>query len=524
MKNPKRWTPWLLILALAATAGAQETKKTVSMSLQDCIAQTLKNNLGVAIQVLGPQYAQAGVALADEFFLPTFTLGFNKQHSTQVSYSFLDSSGNTKIVTTTTNYSFSGVQNLPLGGAFTLSATGYDTSSNQAYQTINQRLGTTLRFSLTQPLLRNFGTMASHYNILVAKNTRAVSDTQLTQSLLDTILSVETAYWNLVYNMENLKVGQQSIQLAQDLLDMNKRMVEVGTLAPTEILTAQAEVATREADIIQFETQVQGASDQLKTLLNMPDEEQKAIGLITPTDTPTVEEHKVNLDEAVATALQYRPDLASYKLGVDLQQLNLRYTKNQLLPELDLNAYYSGSGISGTQILYQDNNPIQFPNPIGTVPGNISGAIKDTLKFLYPNWSVGLTLTVPVANFVSRAAMAEAKVSLQQAILTLKNQKLQDLLQIRNDIRAIEANFKRINAYRVARELAEQKVSTEQEKFKVGQSTNYMVLSYQRDLGTARTSEVNAIVAYNVSLAALDHDLGLSLKTRNVQLTDFIQK
>jgi outer membrane protein TolC len=520
MKKYQRWALGLFILVLAATAGAGEDKKTVSLSLQDCIAQTLKNNVGVAIQVLGPEYAETSVALAKEAFLPTFVLGYSKSDSTYVSYSVLTSIGNT--ISKSSNYSFTGTQFLPGGGTFILSGSGYETNSNQLYQTINPRFGTTLAFQLTQPLLRNFGLEVSRYAILVAKNSVAVSDTQLEQSLLDTILTVETAYWNLVYNMENLKVGQQSIQLAQELLEMNKRMVEVGSLAPTEILTAEAEVATREADIIQFETQVQGASDQLKVLLNMPDDEQKATGLIVPTDSPTLEERKVDLDEALATALQYRPDLASDKLGVELRQLNVRYYRNQYLPELDFSAYYSGSAVSGTQILY-NGNPVLGAPVIGTIPGNFSQAIRDTLKFKYPYWSLGLTLTIPVADFTSRASYAQAQVSLKQAVLTLKNQKLQDFLQIRNDVRSVVSNFKRINAYRVARELAEQKVTTEREKFKVGQSTDYLVLSYQRDLGTARTSEINAVVAYNVSLATLDHDLGISLKTRNVQFTDYLR-
>jgi outer membrane protein TolC len=520
MKHHKRWTVWLSILVLAAAAGAQENTAAESLSLQDCIAQALKNNLGVAIQVLGPQYAQASESLAKEAFLPTFSLGFSKQGSTSVSYSFLDSSGN--ITSRTSNYNFSGTQFLPYGGTFTLSATGYETSSNQNYQTINPRFGTTLRFLFSQPLLKNFGYDISRYNILVAKKSLSISVTQLKQSLLDTIYSVESAYWNLVYAIENLKVGQQAVGLAQDLLDINKRMVEVGTLAPTEILSAESALASRQADIIQFETQVQGASDQLRVLLNMPSDDIKTNRMITPKDSPTVEEHKIDLDTALATALEYRPDLASGQLGIDLQQLNQRYVKNQLLPELDLTAYYSGSGISGTEILY-DGNPLLGAPVIGTIPGNFSGAIRDTLKFKYPNWSVGLSLTIPVADFVSRAAAAEARVTLQQAVLSLKNQKLQDFLQIRNDIRAVDSNFKRINAYRVARQLAEQTLATEQEKFRVGQSTNYLVLSYQTSLETARISELNAIVAYNISLATLDHDLGISLKDRNVQLTDYFK-
>jgi outer membrane protein TolC len=511
----------LTAIILAAAGWAQDNARTLSLSLQDCVAKTIEHNLGLAIQVLNPQISSAAMTRAQERFMPTFSLGFNKNSSTSVSYSFLDSAGN--IVDATDNYTFSGSQFVPFGGTFILSFTGYKTDSTRAYQTINPRFGTTLRFNFSQPLLRNFGYNTSRYSILVARNNLNVSEYQLKTSLMDTIYNVENSYWGLVYAIENLRVRQQSLDLARDLLEKNKRSVEIGTLAPIEILSAQAEVATREADLIQAETQVKSAEDQLKVLINMPEDEARAVDTVKPLDSPSFEEHKTNLDEALATALQFRPDLEASKIGVQTQQLNLNYAKNQILPDLNLTASYSGQGISGTQILYQDNNPIQFPDPIGTIPGNISGAIKDTLKFIYPNWSVGLTLSLPTYNFFTKASYVQARLNLRQAMLTLENQQQQIFLEIKNAVRSVDANFKRIAAYRLARELAEQKLAAEEEKLKVGQSTNYMVLSYQRDLANARISELNAIIAYNVSLAGLDRSLGVSLRNKNVKLTDYSQ-
>jgi len=520
MKKQFRWALGLWVIALALPAWPQENPKTVSLSLQDCIAQTLKNNLGVAIQVLNPLQAKNAVTLAKEFFLPTFSLGANKQSSTSVSYSFIDSSGN--IISKTNNYTFSAIQNVPFGGQFTLSATGYETNSNQNYQTINPRFGTTLRFNFTQPLLQNFGYDISRYNILVARNGLATSDSQLKQTLLDTIYSVESAYWTLVYSIDNLSDKRYSVQLAKDLLEKNQRSVEVGIMAPMDVLTAEAEIATREADLIQAETQVKSAEDQLKVLLNMPEDEQRAIDSIKPLDSPDLEERKVGLDEALGTAFQLRADLATSKLGIELQQLNVRYARNQVLPALNFSASYSGSGVSGTEILY-DGNPLLGAPVIGTIPGNFSGAVKDTLAFKYPGWSFGLTLSIPVSDFTTTAIYAQARVSLRQALLTLQNTQQQAILEIKNSLRAVEANFKRITAYKAARILAEQKLVNEEEKLKVGQSTNYMVLSYQRDLADAKASELNAIITYNVSLASLDHSLGVSLRNRNVKLTDYIQ-
>jgi len=523
MKKKHRWALGLLLIVLAAAGWTQNSPRVMSISLEDAIARTLKNNLGLAIQVLGPQQAEYSVALAKEKFLPTVALSYQKQNNNSPSVTYIDASGN--LIQKTDSFTFiQASESVPFGGTFNLSMTGSKTDQNRTGVTINPSFNTTVRLSFTQPLLRNFGYNISRYNIIVAQKNLNVSDYQLKQTLLDTIYSVENSYWNLVYSIENLNVRVLSLQLAQDLLDQNQRMVEIGTLAPIEILSAQAEVATREADLIQAQTQVKSAEDQMKILINMPETEARAVDSIKPLDSPSFEERKIGLDEALATALQLRPDLEATKINMEIQQIDLGYAKNQLLPDLNLSASYWSPGVSGTRIFYIGNptDGILDPNR-PPIPGGFGEAFGNAWKFKNNNWSVGLTLSIPMSNLFSKANFYQAKVSLQQAILTLQNQQQQLFLQIKNDTRTVEANFKRITAYKVARELAEQKLAAEQEKFKVGQSTNYTVLSYQRDLANARISELNAIVAYNVSLSAMDHDLGVSLKNRNVRITDYIQ-
>ncbi len=187
MKTRNRWAVGLvLILLLAASGGAQDQPKVLSLSLEDAIANTLQHNLGVAIQVLNPELADASLASAKEKFLPTFSLGANHQYTNNPSYSFLESSGS--VVSKTDNYTFRGIESLPFGGTLTLSATAYKTNSTTLYQSVNPRFGTTLAFNFTQPLLRNFGYDISRYSILVAKGNLTVSDDTLKQSIADTIL------------------------------------------------------------------------------------------------------------------------------------------------------------------------------------------------------------------------------------------------------------------------------------------------------------------------------------------------
>ncbi len=518
-----------LALVLAAPVSGQQPQPApqtqppagvLSMSLEECIVKALKDNLGVAIQVLGPQLSAEALNQAQEKYIPTLSFSARSSNTENASYSYLDAA--TSLIDKTQNYSFLNAnQTLPTGGTLSLGFTGYRTTTNRTGQTINPRYGTTLSFNLSQPLLRNFGPKISRREILVANNNLGVSEETLRNTLIATVYNVESAYWNLVYSIENLTVRQQSLQLAKDLLEKNQRSVEVGTLAPMEVLSAQAEVATREADLIQAETQIKSNEDQLKLLLGITGAEDQAVTALVPEDKPTYVTRQVNLDEALAAAIQNRTELKIGELGLATDRLNLTYAKNQTLPDLNLSASLSSPGIDGTRLIYSDNDPI-FGTLIDTIPGGITGALKQTAKFQYPNWNLGLTLSLPLANVFSRAALAQAKLNLRQDMLDLENQKDQIYVEVKNNVRAVDSNYKRILAYTKARELAEQKLAAEEEKLRVGMSTNYMVLSYQRDLATARISELNAIVSYNVSLAALDRSQGTSLLTKNINLTEYM--
>jgi len=280
-------------------------------------------------------------------------------------------------------------------------------------------------------------------------------------------------------------------------------------------------VATREADLIQAETQIKSNEDQLKLLLNIVGDEDKKVTALLPKDKPTYVQKTVDLEEALATAIQNRTDLEISRIGLETEKLNLSYAKNQNLPDLNLSASLYAPGVDGTRLFYTNNDPIYGTIiPELTIVGGISGALKQTTGFKYPNWNLALTLSIPLANILSKANLAQARLNMRQAMLELENQKEQIYLEIKNAVRSVEANYKRILAYTTARELAEQKLAAEEEKRRVGMSTNYMVLSYQRDLANARISELNAIISYNVSLASLEKAMGTNLKSKNIKLSD----
>lgn len=504
----------LLAALLPAAAAAQTDVPSGPLSLEDAILRALKNNLAVQVQVLAPELAVETLSEARQKFVPSLSLTYNKQDTESASYSWIDASGS--VVTKTGTYNFGMSESLPFGGSLNIRLDNSLNDSNQKFQTINPRYSSTLRFSFSQPLLRNFGFDLSRREILIARTNLDISEIQFERTLSETVYNVEEAYWNLTYAVDNLDVRRQALRLAQDLLAKNQRSVEVGTLAPMEILSAKAEVATREADIIQAEAQVKNAEDKLRTVLNMPDSSEPLL----LRDKPTFAERKIGAEEALAVATQMRPDLRASRLGLKNENLNVAYARNQVLPELNLSASYWSPGVSGDQIIYLNSDPLTGVI-LRTIPGGGSDALKDAMGFKYKNWSLGLTLSLPIGNVLSRALYAQAKLNLQQALLNVKNDEQQAALEVRTAVRSVDANFKRIQAYRVARELAEQKLGAEEEKLKVGLSTNFLVLSYQRDLATARSSELQAIVAYNVSLAALDRALGTSLQAKNIRVSEY---
>ena len=510
----------LLLISIflgSLTLQAQE-RKVLKLNLEECIIRTLKNNLGVSIQELNPEISAASLAKSKEKYYPTLSFGYTQRKNNTPSFSGLESIESTLTKYNDLNGQLS--QAIPFGGNLNVSLDTYKNFTNQNFQTVNPRYYSTLRFDFSQPLLQGFGYKMSQKEIIVARNNLEMSQAQMEKSLMDTIYSAEQAYWNLVYAIEDLQVKQQSLKLAEELLEKNKRSVEIGTLAPIEIVSAQSEVATREADIIQAETAVKNAEDQLKALMNMSQEEEKQYTAIIPVDTPKFEQKEMSLEEALDIALANRPDLRSLQINLKTQGFNLSVAKNQLLPALNLTASYWSPGLSGDRLIYLNNDPLTRV-VVGIIPGPRSESIKDALNFKYNNWSVGLTLSLPISNMVSKASYTQAKLNLEQAQLSLKQQEQQALLEVKTALRNLQANLKRVQAYKVARELQEQKLAAEEEKLKVGQSTNYTVLMYQRDLANARSAELKAIIDYNVSLANLKKVLGLSLKNRNMKLVDF---
>lgn len=501
-----------LSLALLAKPSLCQEKEVLSLSLEDCILKALKENLKVAVETYNPELAGAYLSRAKEFFLPSLEVSYGKQRTENPSSWWLQQAA--VLINKYADYSASIVQQIPTGGNFSLSLGGYRSETNQGFQTINPVYSNTLRLDFTQPLLRNFGFKVSRKEILIARNNLDMSLSQLQSVLIDTIYLVQEAYWNLVFSIENYKVKSQSLQLAQDLLAKSRKEVEFGKLAPIEVLNAEAEVASREADILQAEAQIKRSEDLVRNLINLGEEESQK--RIVPLDKPEFTQKEVSMDEALKLAAEKRPDLKMKRKDIETKELNLSVARNQLLPGLNLQFSYWSPGISGDTIKYLDDNPF-LGVIIGKEEGSPWNSLRDSLKLLYDNWNVGLTLSIPLSNFLSKADYVRARIEAEKSQLELKDSEKQIFLDIKSAVRDIETNAKRVRAYRVARELAEKRLEAEQKKLNVGLTTNYFVLQYQEELANAKSMELKSLVEYNLAWATLDRATGTSLEKHNIK-------
>ncbi len=504
------------ILWLAAGAFAQDPETGKAMTLEEAILQSLKTNLDLAVQVYDPGVAEAQVGTLREVFLPTLAFGYSKDRSERPSTWWLQ--GALTSINKTGGYTSTLQQLVPTGGRLTLGLAQSTYDSNQPFSTVNPYYFANVQFDFTQPLLKNFGIKTSKHQILVARNNLRLSEDQVRQQVALTIFSVEQAYWDLVFARENLKVSRQSLQLGRDLLAKTRKEVEVGQTAPIESLNAQATVAQREADILAAEAAVRKAQETLASLVNLTSGDGGAPTTLAPSDEPEFKPVEADLDQALQQAMANRPELQLVRTAIDTGRLNFSYARNQLLPQLDLNLSYGSPGMSGDRLLYDPLSDLFNPIVIGVVKGSRADSMRDAFKFLYQNWTVGVQLTLPIGNILSRSDYTRARMELEKSQAQLKAQERSIRLEVSDAVRNIQTGAKQVEAYRVARELAEKRLEAEMKKMSVGLSTNFFVLDAQEKLAAARSQEIQSLVNYRKATAQLQRVTGTSLRSRNIDI------
>jgi outer membrane protein TolC len=467
------------------------------LSIDEAVRLALEQNLSLQVQRLNPQIQELAVTQAKTFWTPQLSSTISNANSTSPISSFL-SGASSQLVSKNFRASVQESQSLPwYGSNYSVAWTNTRNADNSVFSSPNPSLASSLEFSFTQPLLRNFKIDGNRQQVLISKKNREMSDVQLRQTVLATVRNVKSAYWDLAYAFDNLKVQQQSLDIARESLRDNKSRVAVGTMAPIDIVEAEAEVARNEEAVIVAEAQITRAEDALRQIVfdpKVPDFWGMTFEL---TDAPVFRARDVDLDAAVRAALDQRTDILNMRKQLESADINIRYYKNQALPDVSVKAGYGTSGQGGTEYAFDNSFP---PVVTGVVDRGWGSVLSQMFGNDFHNWSLAVTIGYPLGRSNAQAALAMAQVSRSQSELQLKNLELSVATQVRETARTLNTNRKRVEATRVSRELAERKLAAEQKKFEAGMSTNFQVIQAQRDLATARNSELQAVLDYNRSL------------------------
>lgn len=496
---------------------SQDTK--VEITLEDCIIMAIKANLDLSVQIFNPKIAETSILQAQSAFSPTFSISSNWNENNRKSFTVLD--GASVLSSDYANVNISFQKKFEPGTTITFNLGTNRSYSNSSFYTYNPSYNSQYRLDIRQPLLKGFGNQINTYQIKVSSNNYQISLHQLKASLINLIYNIEQAYWNLIFAMEDLKVKQQSLKLAKDLLEKNRLQVKVGTLPPMDVLAAEAEVASREGDVIVAEANVKNAEDNLKQLLNFEQKEWEKE--LVPVSKPDYEKREFKIDELINVAISNRAELKQSELDLMNKELGISYAKNQLLPSVDIVGTFYSTGISGDIPIYDSADPFNR-KLIGRVKGSTIDSLNEAFKNRYKNYAVGLTISYPLFNSAEKANFVRAQLEAEQASLQLKKFQQQIIVEARNALREVETASKRVDAARVARELAEKKLQAEEKKLAVGLSTNYLVLQFQRDLSTAQTAELRAIIDYKLALSKLERALGRTLESHGIKFEEFSQR
>ena len=402
------------------------------------------------------------------------------------------------------------------------------TTTNQPFTTLSPTLNSNFRFTLTQPLLQGFGFLPTTRFIRIAKNNREISDVAFRLQVITTVNQIQNIYWDLVNAYENVKVQQESLTLAEKTLSDNKKQVEIGTLAPIEIVRAQSVVSTDQQTLIVAQTTLQLQQLLMKNALSRTlVDPVLAEAEVVPTSTMEVPptEPVVPIQDLVNDALSHRAELAESRIDLTNRDLNNKSAKNALLPTLGLFAYYGGTGLGGS---FNPNARVctGTGDTFCTQPSDIppSTSIGGTLGQLFdssaPDKGVGLSLTIPLRNRAAQANQVRAELEYRQAQMRLQQLENQVRIEVRNAQFAVQQNRASVEAARAAVELGRQSLDAEQKKYALGASTTTLVLQAQRDRAQSESNLVSAMAAYEKSRIELDRVIGFTLDRLGILVAD----
>lgn len=476
--------------------------KFLNMTLKDSIILALQNNYDIKIAKLDPMIKEKDVTVAKSEFDPKLKIEGKRDISEEPQSNTLLTGTIGVIQRLDESNELNATIEKPLetGAKFT-----FDFNLGirqfldpQTFQTLNPRSTSSIEAKITQPLLKGAGIFYNRSKIYIARNDKKKSILQLKEKAIEVINSVQEAYWDLVMAIEELRVRNKSLESAEDLLRKNRIQVKVGTLAPIEVLVAEDGVAKKIDEIIEAENDIKNREDDLKLIMNLSNHSILSDAAIIPLDKASFTITDVTFDESIKIALANRPELFEKGLDIENARITVKQTRNQLLPQLDIEAGISYHGLAG----------------------DFGNALDSAFSEQFQREFFGVTLEVPLGNREARSNYSKAKLEARKQILERSKQEQVVVVEVRTAVREIKKNAESIKATEKAQELAQKRLEAEEKKYKVGRSTSLEVLRAQDNLTIAEGKAVKALVDYQKSLGDLDAKMGTILENNNIIIED----
>jgi outer membrane protein TolC len=486
----------------------------VDLTLDEAVALALEHNLEIAVERLNPQTFDLQIAGVRALYKPVLSSIVGQNNVTQLPTNQLV--GTQAVQNDQTTFNFGGTQLVPWGGgSVTLGFNNRRQDSTSSFNTFNPQYNSTFSALFVQPLLRNLRTDSTRTQLRITAINRDVSELQLRSTITNTLADVRNAYWDHVYAVDALQVARRSLELARKLLEDNRIRVEVGTLAPIDVVQAEAEVASRLQEEAQAEATARIAELALKRLIVSGADDPRWRARLRPVDRPPFAPAPIDLDAALRHALDARLDLAQSRKQLQANDLSLKLLGNQRLPAADVSASYGLQGIGGARLIRDSNLGGQV---VDTIPGGYGDALRLLRDRDYPQWNLSLSLSYPIGGSLADANYARARITVRQTQAQIKALELQIATDVTEAALLVESNQKRVEAARAARELAQRRLEAETSKFEVGLSTNFFVVQAQRDLAAAENIELRTRLDYQKSLVDFDRVQETSLGSAGISV------
>ncbi|MEK7856701.1 MAG: TolC family protein [Acidobacteriota bacterium] len=524
-----------------------------ALTLAEAITKALENNKDIEVTRKNVQIAEFDLKAARGFYEPKFAGQTYYERAKTPVFNFFGGGPDFSLTQSNIvgNAGFNGAFR-PTGATYSVTANNGRNTTNNLFTSVNPTYTSSLSFQFTQPILRGRSFDQPRRAIEIAKRNLSLTDTQFRQRTIETIATVQRAYWDLTYALRNLQVHRDGVKDAKDQLEYNKRLVDEGQLAPIDIVAAETQVANFEQFVYDAFNLVGVAENTLKNLIAPGRADAIWSKAITPIDSVDLDPPITTLAQALDAAMQNRPELEINQAQKDINALDKRYYKEQGKPQIDLVANYTLAGAAGTfnpnvvnpfsgtgttetlNTLIRNNNILRLTNtglsPVNEIPivptpslpdelnGGYGSALGNLFANRYPTFRVGVQFNLPLfGDRTSKAQYGRALVEGER--LDVQRQQLEQNIQVdvRNALQALRTAEARLRAAAISRENSVKQYESEQRKLDNGQSDIYKVLERQTALTTARSNELRAQTELNKSISDLQRATGNSLKANNIE-------